>query len=314
MRAATLRQLRAFTLVARHHSFKLAAAELHLTPAAVSLQIRDLELAAGMTLFQRHTAMLALTLAGELLLADVQLALQALQHAGDTLAGMRRCSSDPVRVGMVSSAKYFLPRLIAQFRAQHAEVSLQLTVGNRECLVEQLGRADIDLAIMGSPPEELALRALPFAEQPLGVIAAPEHPLAHAGAVPPGELAQHEFIVREPGSGTRAALERFLKAQNIELPLVREVTGNAAAKQAVMANLGLAFISLHAVALELQGGLLVSVDVQGLPLRRHWYVVEAGTSPRNEPAQALSKFIVERGTDGSVLATCMSTDAAAALP
>jgi DNA-binding transcriptional LysR family regulator len=301
MRGATLRQLRAFSLVARHHSFMQAAAELHLTPSAVSLQIRELELAAGLPLFDRHAKTVKLTQAGEVLLVDVHQALQALQHAGDALARLRRHTSAPVMVGMVSSAKYFLPRLMAQFREQHPEVELQIVVGNRGHLVESLRRGDIDLAIMGSPPDEMAARAVAFAEQPLGIIAAPEHRLARARAVPPPALSEHEFMLREPGSGTRAALERFVRDQKIELPLRRELTGNDAVKQAVMANLGVAFLSLHAAALELQGGLLVSVDVQGLPLRRSWFVVEAEASPLSAKAQTLQRFIVDRGTEGSVL-------------
>ena len=301
MRGATLRQLRAFSLVARHHSFMQAAAELHLTPSAVSLQIRELELAAGLPLFDRHAKTVKLTQAGEVLLVDVHQALQALQHAGDALARLRRHTSAPVMVGMVSSAKYFLPRLMAQFREQHPEVELQIVVGNRGHLVESLRRGDIDLAIMGSPPDEMAARAVAFAEQPLGIIAAPEHRLARARAVPPTALSEHAFMLREPGSGTRAALERFVRDQKIELPLRRELTGNDAVKQAVMANLGVAFLSLHAAALELQGGLLVSVDVQGLPLRRSWFVVEAEASPLSAKAQTLQRFIVDRGTEGSVL-------------
>ena len=313
MRAATLRQLRAFSLVARHHSFKQAAAELHLTPAAVSLQIRELELAAGLSLFDRHSATLTLTQAGEVLLVDVHQALQALQHAGQALARLRRCATTPLRVGMVNSAEYFLPRLMAQFREKHPDVPLQFVAGNRDHLVESLRRGEVDLAIMGSPPGDMASRAVAFAEQPLGIIAAPEHPLARAREVPPPSLSKHEFMLREPGSGTRAALERFVRDQRIELPLRRELTGNDAVKHAVMANLGVAFLSLHAAALELQGGLLVSVDVLGLPLVRRWYVVEAESLALSEHARALRSFIVDRGTDGSVLPRAVASETAAAL-
>ncbi len=313
MRSATLRQLRAFSLVARHHSFMQAAAELHLTPSAVSMQIRELEQAAGLPLFDRHAKTVTLTQAGEVLLVDVQHALRALQHADDALSRLRQHAASPVRVGMVSSAEYFLPRLMAQFREHHREVDLQIVVGNRDQLVACLQRGDVDLAIMGSPPESLVPRALAFAEQPLGIIAAPEHALALTRAVPPPALAEHEFIVREPGSGTRAALERFVTEQRIELPLRREVTGNDAVKQAVMANQGLAFMSLHAAALELQSGLLVSVDVVGMPLLRRWFVVEAEPAAHREQAQALRSFIVDRGTAGSVLSRGPGTRVTGAL-
>jgi DNA-binding transcriptional LysR family regulator len=235
-----------------------------------------------------------------------------MQHADDVLAPLRRRSAAQIHVGMVSSAKYFLPRLMAQFREQHPEVKLQFTVGNRDHLVENLRRGEVDLAVMGAPPDEMASQAVPFAEQPLGIIAAPEHPLARVRAIAPSELSQHEFMLREPGSGTRAALERFIKDQQIELPLHRELTGNAAVKQAVMANLGLAFMSLHAAALELQGGLLVSLDVLGLPLLRRWYVVQAKTSPLSHHAQALRSFVVGSGACASVLALGVAAGAPAA--
>ena len=303
MRGATLRQLRAFALVARHHSFVQAAAELHLTPSAVSMQIRDLEQASGMPLFHRLANTVSLTQAGEVLLIDVQQALQTLQHAGAALARLRRSTAGSiVRVGMVSSAKYFLPRLMAQFREGRSEVDLQIIVGNRDCMASGLRRGEIDLAIMGSPPDDLAVHAEAFAEQPLGIIAAPEHELAGAHAVSPMVLSQHVFIVRELGSGTRAALDRFVQEHNIVLPLRREQPSNDAVKQVVMANLGVAFMSLHAAALELQGGLLVSLDVVGLPLVRRWYVVVPDTPAISAAAHALRRFIVDRGTAGSVLA------------
>jgi DNA-binding transcriptional LysR family regulator len=214
---------------------------------------------------------------------------------------------------MVSSANYFVPRLMARFREHHPDALLQIVTGNREHLVEHLHRGHIDLAIMGSPPDEMASRAVAFAEQPLGIIAAPEHALARGRALPLAALSQHEFILREPGSGTRAALERFIREHHVELPLHREMTGNGAVKQAVMANLGVAFLSLHAAALELQSGLLVNVDVLGLPLMRQWYVVEAMAAPLSAQAQALRRFIVDRGTVGSVLVQGFAATAPAAL-
>lgn len=134
------------------------------------------------------------------------------------------------------------------------------------------------------------------------MIAAPEHVLAQARAVPPLALSGLEFIVREPGSGTRAAFERFLQEHAIAVPLRREMGSNDAVKQAVMANLGVAFMSLHAAALELQGGLLVSLDVVGLPVLRRWHVVVADAAPASEAVLALRDFVVDHGTRDSVLA------------
>lgn len=301
MRGATLRQLRSFALVAHHRSFVQAAAELHLTASAVSLQIKDLEQAAGMPLFDRHSKTLSLTPAGEVLLIDAQQALQVLEHAGEALARLRGHTAGLVKVGMVSSAKYFLPSLMAQFRVQHRDVELQIIVGNRDHLLAGLRRGEIDFAIMGSPPLDLSGHAEAFADQPLGIIAAPEHALAQTRRMSPRNFSDYPFILRESGSGTRATLERFLQEHHVALPLRRELPSNHAVKQAVMANLGVAFMSLHAAALELQCRLLVSLDVEGLPLIRRWHTVVADPSAITDAARALRRFIIDHGIAGSIL-------------
>lgn len=300
-RGATLRQLRAFALVARHRSFVQAAAELHLTASAVSLQIKDLEQAAGMPLLDRHSKTLSLTPAGEVLLIDAHQALQVLEHAGEALARLRGHTAGLVKVGMVSSAKYFLPSLMAQFRVLHRDVELQIIVGNRDHLLMDLRRGEIDFAIMGAPPLDLSGHAEAFADQPMGIIAAPEHELAKARAMSPKDFSDHHFILRESGSGTRATLERFLQEHHVALPLRRELPTNHAVKQAVMANLGIAFMSLHAAALELQYGLLVRLNVEGLPLIRRWHAIVSDPTAISDAARALRLFIVDRGITGSIL-------------
>jgi DNA-binding transcriptional LysR family regulator len=296
MRGATLRQMRAFTGVAHHLSFVRAAQELHLTPSAVSLQIKELEQAAGLPLFSRQAKSISLTTAGEMLLVDVRQALEALQHADETLARLR--SARRVTVGMISSAKYFVPRLLAQFREEHGDVDTHLVVGNRDSLLGQLRGGQVDLAVMGSPPGRFEGQAEDFAALPLGIVAAPEHELAQARAIPPAALADYEFIVRESGSGTRAALERYIREQRLELPRQREASSTDSVKQAVMANFGLAFLSLHAAALELRGGLLVALDVVGLPVWRRWFVVDVAADAMRHEVRALRRFILDRGTCG----------------
>jgi DNA-binding transcriptional LysR family regulator len=287
--------LRAFSLVARYRSFVQAATDLHLTASAVSLQIKELEQAVQVPLFGRNGKAVTLTRAGELLLIDVHRALQALQHADETLARLRDKATGIVCIGMVSSAKYFLPRLLAQFHEQQPEVELNLTVGNREQLLDRLRRGQVDLAIMGEPPVELEALAVPFAPQPLGIVAAPEHELAGEHSIPVTALVGHDFIVREAGSGTRAAMERFFRAANIEPRRLMEMTSNGVIKQAVMANMGLGFLSLHAAGLELREHLLVALDVVGLPLVRRWYAVNMEDNPLTDAATALRQFILEQG-------------------
>jgi len=295
MRGATLRQLRAFSLVARHLSFAQAAHELHLTPSAVSLQIKELEHGIGLTLFARGAKAIALTPAGDMLLVDVRRALLALEHADESLARLRDKQPGVVMVGMVSSAKYFLPRMLAQFHVEHRDVELQLSVGNRNQLIERLRRGEVELAVMGSPPGEMEGLGAAFADQPLGIIAPADHALNRQVAIPVEALAEQEFIVRESGSGTRAAMERFFRDAHIEPPRVMEMSSNEAIKQAVIASLGLAFLSLHSAMPELQGDLLVALDVVGLPLSRRWFIVQTDAKPLSLAAAALRDFILAHG-------------------
>lgn len=297
MRGATLRQLRAFSVVARHHSFGRAAAELHLTPSAVSLQIKELEHCVGLPLFGRNGRAACLTPAGEALLEDVNRALGALKDADETVNRLRGRETGVVSIGMVSNSKYFLPRLLASFHAAHPAIELRVSAGNREQLLRQLANNEVDFAIMGQPPLDMGASCLPLAPQPLGIIAAPEHPLAIHRGIAVASLAAHSFIVREPGSGTRAAMDRFFQEAGISPPHVIELTSNESIKQAVIGNMGLAFLSLHTAGLELQSQTLVNLDIVGLPMMRCWYVVRVDSAPLTDASELLRRFIVEFGGD-----------------
>jgi DNA-binding transcriptional LysR family regulator len=295
MRGATLKQLRAFCAAARHRSFAKAAEELHLTPPAVTMQIKELESAVGLPLFERGAKAVTLTMSGEYLLVYVRRVLSTLKDAEDAMARLRGAETGRITIGMVSTAKYFLPRLLAKFRAQHRGVEMQLTVGNREQLVRQLHDNEVDLAVMGRPPRELDTRAEPFAAHPHAVVASPEHPLAQQRDVPPAALGAEEFIVREPGSGTRAAMEHFFREHHLSPPRVMEMASNETIKQAVIANMGLAFLSLHTCGLEIGTGQLVVLDVVGLPIVRRWHIVNVRGKPLSPAAEALRYFVLEQG-------------------
>lgn len=297
MRSVTLKQLRAFAAVARHSSFARAAAELNLTPPAVSMQIRELEEQVGLPLFDRTEKQVALTVTGEYLLVYARKILATLKDAEDAVARFRGLQGGRLAIGMVSTAKYFLPRLLAQFREEHPEVEIKLVVGgNREQLVAAMQRNEVDLAVMGRPPREIATRAEPFAAHPHVIITPPDHALAKTmGHVPAQALANFPFIVREPGSGTRAAMEKYFADHRIEPRIAMEMASNESIKQAVMAGLGIAFLSLHTIGLELKSGLLATPDVEGLPIVRRWYVVNNLAKVLSPAAEAFRYFVLERG-------------------
>ena len=295
MRGVTLKQLRAFAATARHLSFAKAADELHLTPPAVTMQVKELEAAIGLPLFDRGARTVALTTTGEYLLVYVRRILATLKEAEDAMARLKGAEAGRVTIGMVSTAKYFLPRLLAKFRVEHRGVEMALSVGNREQLVRQLRDGEVDLAVMGRPPKELDTRAEPFAAHPHGIVASPEHRLARRREIPLAMLSGEEFIVREPGSGTRAAMEHYFHEHHVTPLLVMEMASNETIKQAVIANMGLAFLSLHTCGLELQTGQLVLLDVTGLPLYRRWHIINLRGKPLSPAAEALRYFVLEHG-------------------
>ncbi len=294
MKNVTIRQLRVFAEVARQLSFARAAEALHLTPPAVTMQIKELEAHVGLPLFQREGRKVSLTTAGEYLLVYVRRMLATLKDADDAMARFKRVEGGLLSVGFVSTAKYFLPRLLARFREEHPGVELRLTVGhNREQLVGLLRAGEVDLAVMGRPPKELATRAEPFAAHPQVVVAAPTHPLASMERIPPRLLEAHPFIAREHGSGTRATMERWFREHHIAPHVLLEMPSNEAIKQAVMAGMGLGFLSLHTIGLELRAGELALLDVEHTPVMRSWNLVHLLSKVLSPAAEAFRYFVLE---------------------
>jgi len=296
MKNATFRQLRVFSEVARHLSFAKAAQALHLTPPAVTMQVKELEAHVGLSLFERRGRQVSLTTPGEYILVYARKMLATLKDAEDAAARLKRVEAGKLTIGMVSTAKYFLPRLLAQFRQEHEGVEIRLSEGNREQLVKLLQANEVDIAVMGRPPRELATRAEPFVAHPHVFVAAVDHPLVRQGGSPSVEaLRPYDFIVREPGSGTRAALERFLADARVEPHVVMEMASNESIKQAVMAGMGISFLSLHTLRLELDNRLLALVDVEGSPVLRAWNVVHTLSKVLSPAAEAFRYFMLERG-------------------
>ena len=292
MRGVTIRQLQIFAAAGAHLSFARTSEQLHLTQAAVSLQIKQLEAMAGFALFERRGRKVALTEAGEVLLRYAREILDALKNADAALSALKGLTGGRIRVGVVSTAKYFAPALLARFGRLHPGVRVALSVNNREVIVRELERDDIDVAIMGQPPQRLPTEAAAIADHPLVVIAAPSHPLAGRRRIPLATLAGESFIVREQGSGTRSSMERFFAEHGFTAKIGNEMDSNETIKQAVMAGMGIAFISRHTIGLELAVRKLVELDVVGLPLLRRWYVVRRAGRFASPAARAFVEFVV----------------------
>lgn len=296
MKNATFRQLRVFTEVARHLSFAKAARALHLTPPAVTMQVKDLEAQIGLALFERSGRQVSLTTPGEYMLVYARKLLATLKDAEDAAARLKQVEAGTLAIGMVSTAKYFVPRLLADFRSEHANVEIRLAEGNREKLVRMLQANEVDIAVMGRPPREVATRAEPFAAHPHVFVAAADHPLVgRAGHLSIETLRPLSFIVREEGSGTRAAMERFFEEARLELNVSMEMSSNETIKQAVMSGLGISFLSLHTLQLELERGLIAVLDVEGAPVLRAWNVVHTLSKVLSPAAEAFRYFMLEQG-------------------
>jgi LysR family transcriptional regulator, low CO2-responsive transcriptional regulator len=295
MRNVTLRQMRVFAAVARTRSFTRAARELHLTQPAISQQIKLLETEIGLPLLEHVGRQIHLTAAGDELLRYAAQVTELLREAGESLSAMRGLKRGVLKLGTVSTAKYFAPSLLSAFAPAYPEVTIRFTVGNREEIIQQLAANETDLVIMGRPPRELVTVAEPFAKHPLVVIASPNHPLAGKRRIPLQRLGSENFIIREEGSGTRAAMEHVFKKQGIPIHATMEVSSNETIKQAVMAGMGISFISIHTVALELAVGKLVTLNVTGLPLIRDWFVIHLRDKRLSPIAAAFRTFLLEHG-------------------
>ncbi len=292
----TFRQLRVFTEVAQQGSMARAAETLHLTPPAISMQIKEIEAQVGLPLFDRNGRAVTLSTAGEYFLVHAKRLLAALKDADHAMARLKRVEHGLLTIGMVSTAKYFVPRLLARFHQDHQGVDVRLKVAaNREQLVALMQAGDVDLSIMGRPPREVATRAEAFAAHPLVFIAPPDHPLAQRCDIPVAALENHPFIAREHGSGTRSAMEGFFEEHRFQPRIAMEMPSNETIKQAVIAGLGLSFLSLHTVGLELKHDLIRVLDISGTPLMRMWNVVHLGGKVLSPAAEAFRCYVIDHG-------------------
>jgi DNA-binding transcriptional LysR family regulator len=287
--------MRVFAAVARNLSFTRAARELHLTQPAISQQVKLLEEDIGMPLFEQIGRKVHLAPAGVELLRYTEQAMELLRQASESLAAMRGLKRGVLKLGAVSTAKYFAPSLLSAFTPAYPEVTIKFEVGNREEIIQQLAANEIDMVIMGRPPRELETVAEPFAKHPLVIIASPTHPLASKRRIRLSQLATEYFLIREEGSGTRASMERVFGEREVPFRVSMEVSSNETIKQAVMANIGLSFISSHTVGLELAAGKLVILDVVGLPIVRDWYVIHLRDKVLAPIPAAFRAFLLEHG-------------------
>ncbi|MBW4034047.1 MULTISPECIES: LysR family transcriptional regulator [Acidiphilium] len=291
----TLRQLRAIAALHRHGSVTRAAGELNVSPPAVTLQVKALEDQLGIALVERSAGGMVLTQGG-MVIADASTRIEAvLRESEARLAAIVGAERGEVRVGIISTAKYYAPRALAAFSRAHPGIDLRLTVGNRDEIIDGLVHHVVDLAIMGRPPTELKVIADEIGDHPHVVVAPPDHRLATARDIAPNELNNEVMLVREAGSGTRRLMEFYCEEAGITPRIGMEIGSNETIKQSVMAGLGISFISAHTIDAEVQDGRLVVLDITGLPIIRQWFAVHLTERAMMPASAALLGFLREQG-------------------
>ena len=296
MQNISVRQLRAVKSINENGKIINAAKQLGLTGPAVTLQLKQAEEAVGMSLFDRTNDAMCLTAARMAVLAAADAVDEALRTMVDTVDALRGVRLGSLRLGVVSTAKYFAPRMISAFLKHHPGIDIQLSVGNRQQTIDALRRHEVDIALMGRPPRDISVRSAIFGDHPLVIVAPADHRLATVHDISKEMLIQEKFIVREAGSGTRISLELFFASVPEKLENLGVVMdSNETIKQAVIAGLGIAFISAHTVEQELDLGKLVILDVVGMPIRRQWFSVSRADRRETPVMAAFNQFLIRQG-------------------
>ena len=295
MRNATLRQLKIFETVARRLSFSRAAEELYLTQPAVSTQVKQLEEHAGLPLFEQLGKKIYLTSAGQEMLHHSRAILEQFREADDAMARLKGISGGTLNVAVISAGDYFFPRLLAEFTKRNPDVKLRLAVHNREELLHQLTDNLTDLAIMVRPPKDMDTENVSFAPHPYVIVAPPDHPLVGKKNIALESLVDEPFIVRERGSDTWNSMEEGFAGRLKPLNIAMEITSTETIKQAVIAGMGISFLSAHTVSMELQIGRLAVLDIAGFPVMLNWYLVHRHNKRLPAVAMAFKQFLIDEG-------------------
>jgi LysR family transcriptional regulator for metE and metH len=294
-RELTIRQLRALAAVQKHRSVTAAARQLHLSQPAVTLQLRSLQALAGLPLIQRSSDGMLLTDAGREVLAlteRIEAAIATCETSLEMIAGK---TAGRISIGAVSTAKYFVPFAISGFSRLHPNIDVTLFIGNRQEIGTALRGYDLDIAIMGRPPADIDMNVHLIGDHPHVIIAPTGHRLARKARLALSDLASETFLTREPGSGTRGLMEQLFESGNIRPTIGMTMSSNETIKQSVIAGLGIAFISAHTVATELDERRLVTLDIDGLPVIRQWFVLARKDKVLLPPAQAMLDFLSAEG-------------------
>jgi LysR family transcriptional regulator, low CO2-responsive transcriptional regulator len=294
---ATLHQLKVFEATARHGSFTRAAEELYLTQPTVSMQVKQLTKAIGLPLFEQVGKKLYLTEAGKNLFSTCQDIFVRLDQLEMTVADLKGMKQGKLRLAVITTTKYFMPRLLGPFCQLYPGIDVSLTVTNHEQVSDRLANNQDDLYVMSQLPEHLDVKAYPFLENPLVVVAPRSHPLAKEKNIPLKRLVEESFLMREPGSGTRRSFQKLLDTQDLSVRVRLELGSNEAIKQAIAGQLGLSVLSRHTLISDSDE--LTILDVEGFPISRQWYIVSLSGKQLSVVAKTFQEYLQEAAVQAS---------------
>jgi len=295
IRHLTLRQMQIFEAVVRLGSYTRAAEELHLSQPTVSMQVKKLGESIGYPLIEKLGNQLHTTTVGKEVYTSARNILNNVVSLGETAAELEGVVKGPLRLAVITTAKYFMPHLLGAFISLHPQVKPILKVTNRSRVLERLKSNEDDLLIMGQVPVELDVEAHPFIDNELVVVASTHHPLTQYSSITLKQLSEERFLVREVGSGTRLAVDRLFEAQGLKVQPYMELGSSEAIKQAVMAGLGISVLSRHNLRLELAGKHIAILDVQGFPLFYRWYAVHLKGKKLSLVSRTFLAFLLQQG-------------------
>ncbi len=290
----TFRQLEIFEAIARLGSFTRAAEELYLTQPTVSMQMKKLADTVGAPLVEQVGKKVLLTEDGRELAKASREVFAILDRYTMSVAERQGLEKGRLNLMAITTASYFAPRLLGEFAKLHPGIEVSLRVTNKEQVLASMADNLDDLYLLGQPPEEIDVAAVPFMDNPIVVLAAPDHPLAGIKHLSLERLAREPWLMRESGSGTRKAIERLFAEQGLELRPRLELGSNEAVKQAILAGLGISALSCHALTLH-QPGQFAVLEAEGFPIRRHWYAVHPAARQLSVVARAFLDFLMGQG-------------------
>ncbi len=293
----TLRQLQCFSAVAQNLSFTRAADVLHLTQPAVSMQVRQLELQTGIELTEQLGKQIHLTEAGKEVLRYARSILQQVDEMDDVLNKIKGLAGGHLRIAAISSANYFAPKLLGVFHQRFPGVGVSMDVTRQQSVLKQVADNEVDMAIMGQPPEGKNVDAVAFMENPLVIVAHPDHHLAKQKNLALKQMEKEIFLTRESGSGTRGAMHRLFRQHKLKLMTGMEMGSLEGIKQSVQAELGVGLLPRGAIETELKLKKLVVLNIKEMPIKRHWYVVLHKGKRLSAAADAFKTLLVDEAQE-----------------